>query len=139
MDCFSVLNPSCIPGWTLLGCDIVSFLYILEFYFLIYCWELLYTCFWERLVCSFPVFLSGFGIKVMLPLLSELESVLHLLFGRNCIELVLFLPSVFSIETIWAWKFHYLVSSSEVPFFCKFRTIQIAYFFLEWVSVVCIF
>ena len=67
---FFTLNCSFIPGWTPLCCDIVSFLYITGFYLLTFCWEfLLRISSWEMLVCNFLImFLSGFGIRIMLVL-----------------------------------------------------------------------
>ena len=81
-----IINVKIVVGETLPGYLFISVGFHLEFLFR------------RILICSFLVMsLSGFGIRIMLDSWNELGSISPLQFsGEVCVELVLFIPKVFS-------------------------------------------
>ena len=84
-----IINVKTVVGETLPGYLFISVGFHLEFFVFM---------FRRILICSFLVMsLSGFGIRIMLDSWNELRSISPLQFsGEVCVELVLFIPKVFS-------------------------------------------
>ena len=60
-----------------------------EFNLLVFCWGFLYLYLWELLVCNFLfLYLSGFGIRLMISSQNELRSILSISYSeKDCREL----------------------------------------------------